>query len=271
MTKQTTILFALTIVTAMPLLAQREQNPFLAEHLAMGNPSSAVMDTSFSHNYLMVKRQFVHAYDRFSGIPKWVAWHSDSSWLGSVKRSNDFRADSTLPEPWYHVHERSFRRSGFDRGHMCPSADRTNTQEDNSVTFLMTNMIPQAPNNNQGPWASLENYCRDLIKQGKELYTYCGGTGAQGFLDSGRVQIPEWTWKTILVLDAGENDLLRVTDSIRTIAVIMPNSNSLISKGDDWRSYRVSIDSIESSTGYDFFSSISKSIQTSIEKSADTK
>jgi endonuclease G len=135
----------------------------------------------------------------------------------------------------------------------------------------MTNMIPQAPNNNQGPWASLENYCRDLIKQGKELYTYCGGTGAQGFLDSGRVQIPEWTWKTILVLDAGENDLLRVTDSIRTIAVIMPNSNSLISKGDDWRSYRVSIDSIESSTGYDFFSSISKSIQTSIEKSADTK
>jgi endonuclease G len=64
----------------------------------------------------------------------------------------------------------------------------------------MTNMIPQAPNNNQGPWAALEIYCRELVKQGNELYIYCGGEGSKGFIDSGRVQIPEKTWKAVLVL-----------------------------------------------------------------------
>ncbi|WP_255412675.1 DNA/RNA non-specific endonuclease [Chitinophaga sp. S165] len=39
----------------------------------------------------------------------------------------------------------------MDRGHNCPSADRTSTTA-NSSTFLMTNMIPQAPQNNQQTW-----------------------------------------------------------------------------------------------------------------------
>jgi endonuclease G len=244
---------------------------FFVEHLAMGNPNNAIAKTTSPRNYLMIKPQFVHSYNRFHGIPNWVAWHVDSTWLGEIKRSNNFRADSTLPEKWYHVNEKSYRRSGYDRGHMCPSGDRTNSQKDNSITFLMTNMIPQAPNNNQGPWAALEIYCRELVKQGKELYIYCGGNGEQGFLDSGRVQIPKLTWKTILVLNAGNNDVNRVTSKTRTIAVVMPNNNSLINKNDDWKIFRVSIDSVESLTGYDLFSSIPKTIQTIIEKSIDSE
>lgn len=242
---------------------------FLAEHLAMGNPNHAVSSITFPRNYLMVKPQFVHSYNRFSGIPNWVAWHVDSTWLGEIRRSNNFRADSTLPEQWYHVNEKSYRKSGYDRGHMCPSGDRTNTQHDNSITFLMTNMIPQAPNNNQGPWADLEIYSRELVKQGKELYIYCGGSGEQKFIDSGRVQVPAVTWKAILVLDAGSNDITRVSKTTRTIAVVMPNDNSLISKQDDWKTFRVSVDSVESLTGYDLFSSIPKTIQSVIEKSVD--
>jgi len=249
----------------------QDNSLFLAEHLAMGNPNRAVSATTFPQNYLMIKPQFVHSYNRFHGIPNWVAWHVDSTWLGEIKRSNDFRADSTLPEQWYHVNEKSYRRSGYDRGHMCPSGDRTNTPEDNSVTFLMTNMIPQAPNNNQGPWAALEIYCRELVKQGKEMYIYCGGNGEQGFIDSGRVLVPMLTWKTILVLDAGDNDVNRVTSTTRTITVVMPNENSLIHKNDDWKSFRVSVDSIESLTGYDFFSSLPKTIQSIIERSIDSE
>ncbi len=242
---------------------------FIAEHLAMGNPNYAISKITSPANYLMIKPQFVHSYNRFHGIPNWVAWHVDSTWLGEIRRSNNFRADSTLPGNWYHVNEKSYRKSGYDRGHMCPSGDRTNNQQDNSVTFLMTNMIPQAPNNNQGPWAALEIYCRDLVKQGKELYIYCGGSGEQGFIDSGRVLVPGLTWKTILVLDAGVNDMNRVTSTTRTIAVVMPNDNSVMSKHDDWKTFRVSVDSVESLTGFDFFSSIPKAIQSMIEKSAD--
>lgn len=268
MTNSKQKLFAAVFILFSPLAAQSD-SVFLAEHLALGNPSAAVTSIAVPRNYLMAKRQFALSYDRMAGIPNWVAWHTDSTWLGPVKRSNDFRADSLLPEPWYRVHEASYRRSGYDRGHMCPSADRTNTQHDNSITFLMTNMIPQAPNNNQGPWAALEMYCRDIVKQGKELYIYCGGHGAQGFLDSGRVQIPERTWKTILILDSGENDVLRVTSSTRTIAVIMPNNNEQIGKNDDWRSFRVSVDSVESLTGYDLFSHLPLSIQSIIEAVTD--
>ncbi len=265
-------IFAFVCILVVSLQAQSGADArSLAEHLALGNPSRAAADVTSPQNYLMVKPQFVLSYNRFTGIPNWVAWHTDSSWLGEVQRSNDFRADTSLPFPWYRVHEKSYRRSGYDRGHMCPSGDRTNNASDNSATFSMTNMIPQAPNNNQGPWAALEIYCRDLVKQGKEVYIYCGGNGESGFIDSGRVQIPEQTWKAILILDAGDDDLNRVTISSRTIAVLMPNNNALISKSDDWRSYRVSIDQIESLTGFDLFPALPLTLQSSLENIVDSE
>lgn len=256
---------------SVSLLSAQSDSVFLAEHLLLGNPSNAAMTVSTPQNYLMVKKQYVLSYHRFKGIPNWVAWHTDSTWLGDVVRINNFRADSLLPDRWYRVHERSFRRTGYDRGHMCPSGDRTNTVNDNSMTFLMTNMIPQAPHNNQGPWAALEIYCRDLVKQGKEVYIYCGGYGSRGFLDSGRVNIPERTWKVIVVLDAGENDLHRISNKTRAIAVDMPNDNVLIDKNDDWRKYRVSIDSLEAATGFDFLSAIPISVQSDIEAVVDNQ
>ncbi|NUN68150.1 MAG: DNA/RNA non-specific endonuclease [Bacteroidetes bacterium] len=268
-TKMILRLFAALCLAAV--LSAQNTGSRSAVHLLMGNPDGAEPSAAAQRKYLMMKEQFALSYDRMTGIPNWVAWHTDSSWLGEVRRSNDFRADSTLPEQWYRVHEASYRRSGYDRGHMCPSGDRTNTQYDNSMTFLMTNMIPQAPNNNQGPWAQLEIYCRELVQQGKELYIYCGGNGEQGFLDSGRVQIPLRTWKAVLVLDAGEDDLRRVTDAARTIAVVMPNSNALIGKNDDWRSFRVTIDSVEALTGFDLFSRLPHSVQTAIERRTDAE
>lgn len=260
--------FSLLILFFLPVSAQ-DDSRFFNEHLVLGNPSGATADTSLPENYLMVKQQFILSYNRTSGLPNWVAWHTDSTWLGPVKRSNDFRADSTLPAAWYRVHENSFRRSGFDRGHMCPSADRTNTQHDNSMTFLMTNMIPQAPNNNRGPWAAFEMYCRDLVRMGKELYTYCGGIGMQGMLDSGRVIIPEQTWKTVLILDAGDHDLQRVTNATRVISIVMPNSNNKIGLDDNWKNFRISVDSLEILTRHDFFSSLPISLQQSIESTVD--
>lgn len=264
--------YFLLVLIFVSACSQPQRQAFLdGEHLMFGNPSDAVADTAASKNYLMIKHQYALSYNRFNGVPNWVAWHVDSTWLGELKRSNDFRADNALPETWYHVNEKSYRRSGYDRGHMCPSGDRTNSADNNSMTFLMTNMIPQAPHNNQGPWATLEIYCRELVKQGKELYIYCGGYGSQGFLDSGRVNIPERTWKVILVLDAGENDLQRVTTSTRTIAVDMPNDNASISKKDDWKTFRTSIDSIELKTKFDFFRDLPDTIEKEIEHAIDQK
>src|SRR5579859_802278 len=75
----------------------------VSEHLTMGNPSNAKADPSQPDNYLMVKKQYVLAYDKETATPKWVSWHLSEEWLGDLDRSNDFRADETLPNGWFRV------------------------------------------------------------------------------------------------------------------------------------------------------------------------
>jgi len=242
--------------------------PTPSEHLTMGNPSNAVTNVLQPNNYLMEKPQYSLSYSRDNGGPNWVSWHLDSSWLGSAPRQDDFRADTTLPAGWYQVQATDFSGSGFDRGHMCPSADRTITVTANSATFLMTNMIPQLPANNQGVWANLESYSRTLVSQGNELYIISGGQGLQYFIANGHVAVPAQTWKVIIVLPVGGNDVSRVTTSTRTIAVVIPNSGTI---GTDWRAYRVSVDQVEAITGFDFFSNVPSSIQAVIEGRVDNQ
>jgi endonuclease G len=71
-----------------------------------------------------------------------VSWHLATNWIGSAARQDDFRADPNLPAGWYRPGATSYSGSGFDRGHKCPSADRTSSVADNSATFLMSNMMP---------------------------------------------------------------------------------------------------------------------------------
>ncbi len=240
-----------------------------SEHLVLGNPTSADTTVSTPTNYLMVKTQYVLSYNRDKSEPNWTAWHLSSTWLGSTPRQDDFRADNTLPTGWYQVGGTSYSGSGYDRGHMCPSADRTSSVADNSATFLMTNMIPQSANNNQGPWAALEDSCRNFVSQGCEVYIYSGGYGSQGFINNGHVNVPTYTWKVIVVLTNGTNDLGRVTTSTRVIGVWMPNSDALISRTAPWKNFRVSVDYIETQTGYNFLSNVSTSIQATIESRVD--
>jgi endonuclease G len=252
--------------------------PPLGEHLTMGNPSNAVVDVNQPNNYLLDKTQYAVGYSRDKGRPNWVSWHLDSTWLGSTPRQDDFRNDTTLPAGWYQVQATDYSGSGFDRGHHTPSGDRTNTVASNSATFLMSNMMPQAPDNNQGPWESLESYCRTLVSSGSELYIIAGGSGSGGTgsnggttftVASGHVSVPSQTWKVIIVLPTGTNDVSRVTTSTRTIAVIMPNTQGI--RTVPWRNYRVSVDQVEALTGYDFFSSVPTSIQSTIESVVDNQ
>lgn len=252
--------------------------PSSSEHLTMGNPSNAVTSTTTAGNYLLDKSQYAVSYNRDLGRPNWVSWHLDASWLGSAVRQNDFRNDTTLPAGWYQVLGTDYTGSGFDRGHHCPSGDRTSTTADNSATFLMTNMMPQAPDNNQGPWEVLESYCRTLQSQGNELYIVAGGSGSGGTgsnggttytIANGHVGVPSQTWKVIIVLPTGTNDVSRVTTATRTIAVIMPNTQGI--RYNDWKQYRVSVDQVEALTGYDFFSNVSASTQSVIEARVDNQ
>lgn len=129
----------------------------------MGIPSGATTDVNNPFNYLLLRSQYAVSYHRDNGRPNWVSWHLDSSWIGSAPRQDDFRPDTSLPAGRYPVLDIDYSGSGFDRGHNCPSGDRTRSIPDNSATFLMTNRVPQSPNNNQGPWEKLESYSPELL------------------------------------------------------------------------------------------------------------
>jgi endonuclease G len=242
-------------------------------NVALGNPSAAGGDPS---NYLLEKPEFTLSYNRDLGRPNWVSWHLSDEWIGTLTRVDTFRPDPQVPPDWYRVHSFDFAGSGFDRGHMTPNADRDKETSIpiNQATFLMSNMIAQAPGNNQGPWAAFEAFLRTLVEQaGDELYIVSGphgvgGTGSNGgvtaSLANGHVAVPSATWKVALVLPKdGGDDLARVSCSTRTIAVIMPNQDSL--RPNPWETYLTTVDAVESLTGYDLFSNLPEPYQRCIE------
>ena len=243
--------------------------PVIGENpLILGNPSNATPDINNENNYLMNKPQYSLSYNRSRATANWVGWRLDSSWIGNVDRQDDFRPDPQLPEGWYQVTSNDYTGSGYDRGHMTPSGDRTRSIADNSATFLMTNIVPQLAANNQGAWNDFENYLRSVANQGNEIYIFSGVAGNAGTISQGRIVVPQVTWKVVLILPNGDNDLRRISKATRTIAIIVPNQSPL-SIGTPWRNFRTTINAVEYLTGYDFFSKIPKNTQEIIERRRD--
>jgi endonuclease G, mitochondrial len=269
-------LVALWILSGCALVSQLlptllgSSNP----NLLLGNPSNAVTSTADANNYLIVRPQYVLSYSRDRGIPNWVSWQLNQSWLGSLPRSS-FTPDPSLPQGWYQVTPNDYTGSGFDRGHMIPAADRNKTETDNQAVFLMTNILPQAPDNNRGPWEELESYCRGLVNKGRELYIVAGGAGSGGIgergkkqaIDRGRIVVPASTWKVVVVLDQPGAGLQGITETTRVIAVNMPNQQGI--KEEDWKTFRTSVDAIEKLTGYDLLSAVPEATQKAIEAKVD--
>ncbi len=237
--------------------------------LLFGNPSGATPDIANENNYLMHKPQYSLSYNRSKATANWVAWRLDASWIGNTPRQDDFRPDTALPIGWYQVTDADYSGSGYDRGHMCPSGDRTNSVPNNSATFLMTNMVPQLAANNQGPWEDLESYCRTLAQQGSEVYIISGPTGNIGTIAQGNIVVPAFTWKVVLVLPNGSDDLSRVNKGTRAFGIIVPNQPPL-NINSPWRNFRVTVNAVEYLTGYDFLSAIPKNTQELIERRRDT-
>lgn len=240
------------------------------ENLLLGNPTNATHNISTPDNYLIDHKYYIESYNSSRNIPNWVSWHVDASDLGNADRMNDFRADNNLPGSWYTVNPNSYKSSGFDKGHNCPSADRTATQEANSSTFLMDNIIPQAPRNNEQTWEHLESYCRDKVKKGSEVYIVMGsygigGTGSKGYqttIGYGKIVVPAHIWKVVVILPQGNNDLARINNQTRVIAVDTPNDNSIKS---NWMNYVTTVSEIEKACSCNLLSALPQTLQNSLE------
>jgi endonuclease G, mitochondrial len=226
--------------------------------ILLGNPTNAVGNHAISYNYLLNHIYWTAGYDDTRGTATWISWHFQSDDIGSTPRQDDFRPDNFLHSSYYLVQHSSYSGSGFDRGHNCPSGDRTSSVSANSSTFYMTNIIPQAPMLNQGPWEGLETYIRNsLVGTSNEAYTIMGNYGSGGVastsvvqsIDNGHVTVPANIWKVVVVMPKGNNDLTRLSNQTIVLAVNMPNNNTLYNTSgsgkDAWRNYLTSIDVLE--------------------------
>lgn len=104
------------------------------------------------------------------GIPTRVDWMISDSLMGSVKRTPTFRfkTDRRTPRPW--ITSALYTRSGFQRGHLCPAADRSASKDLMRSTFLMSNVCPMTPAINTGAWKVTEETGRALARRGHEVY-----------------------------------------------------------------------------------------------------
>lgn len=246
-------------------------------NLLFGKPSGAIAAIVSPENYLIDQKYYIESYSMSRGTPNWVSWHLDpNNFDGSATRKDDFASFTGLPTNWYQVQSNSYSGSGFDRGHNCPSGDRTSSSTANSATFLMTNMIPQAPNNNQKTWESFESYLRSQALNGYEVYVIMGSYGTGGIgsasasvvntISNGKITVPSNVWKVAVLLKKGNNDISRVSATNRVIAINTPNINDTSSS---WKDYIVTVRDIEGATGYNLLSSLPQNVQDLVEKVKD--
>jgi len=92
-----------------------------------------------------------------------------------LDRLDNFRPDYRIPE-MFRADLVDYAGSGYDRGHLVASANKRETELQNSETFLLSNMSPQRPQFNRDIWRELEAAVRNLDAKSKILETYviCG-------------------------------------------------------------------------------------------------
>jgi DNA/RNA endonuclease G (NUC1) len=224
--------------------------------MQLGNASGATADGTNHNHYLLQCAQYSFDYSDTLGEPNWVAWDLTASDVGTAGRSSSFFADTRLPAGFYEVKTGDYTNSGFDRGHMCPSADRTDTSANNLIVFYMSNILPQTPDNNQGPWEQFEAYCRTQASGGYEVLITSGPSIFNGsYIPSGVAAIPGYTWKFAVFVPTGAGTALsRITSSTRIIALKMPNIAGI--RTNPWQNYITSTLQLQTDTGYSFLTAL---------------
>jgi endonuclease G, mitochondrial len=250
-------------------------------NVRFGMPGEAKADPASKDAYLMERPQYVLSYNDSKKIPNWVCWNLNKSDIGTTPRSS-FVQDPDLPAGFYRVKHGDYTGFGFDRGHLCPAKDRSDTEENNRAVFYMTNIMPQSGKSNQGAWERFEDYCRRLTNDGSELYIAAGPHGQGGTAEitdpktketrqvtlqtigSAKIWVPAVSWKVVLVLP---NKEVMPTQTTRAIAVWVPNDQTV---PEDWKPYAVSVATVEERTGYKFFPLVPDDVAAPIKSRTDS-
>ena len=235
------LIFGDTTLLELPRLAGGAHNYFITHH------ASGVVNYSLE-------------YDVHKLHARWVAFSFDEvTSRDSISRTNAWRWDPKVPK----VYDTSsfFPRSGYSRGHLVASEDRTFSREANEQTFYYTNMSPQLQSHNAGVWHRLENKVQQWGHNRKfcdKLYVAKGATIREDQIKEerlgGKVVIPRYFWMAVL---------MKKGRSYHAIAFLTEHRN--YGKGEHIDGLTLSIRELEQFTGLDFFYHLPDDIEQAVE------
>lgn len=223
-----------------------------SEKTIPANPKITTTEVKANFDYLptpsataqLVKREhYALSYREEYEQAEWVAYElTKAEVLNQVaERCDCFKLDKMVKTG--SAASKDYTGSGYDRGHLLPAADMSFSEEAMESSFLMSNISPQAPSFNRGIWKTLEAQVREWAAENEAVYVITAGileTGLPTIGTKNKIAIPRYFYK--IILDYRAPDL-------KAIAFLLPNEGSQEPLAD----YVVSIDSVESLTGLDFF------------------
>lgn len=202
---------------------------------------------------------FSVSFNKKNKTPNYAAWELlGEETYGDASRTNKFWHDSkvkgcsTLED---------YKRSGYDRGHLCPAADQKWSEKAMHECFVLANICPQDHALNAGAWNTLEDKCRSWARRDSALVIVAGPLYSDAdtlTIGPGKVRVPSMFFKVVLA---------PYLEEPRAIGFLYPN----MSAPGSMDNYATSVDEIEQLTGMDFFSSLPDSLENKIEKSFSLK
>lgn len=229
-------------------------------------------DADASDDFIVRHAQYTTSYSRTRGTPNWVSYNLEATHFGPEDRCDCFTFDPSVPATFDryttadYTGAGAFHGYGIDRGHLARSADRTAASLDNAFTYYFTNIIPQAADNNQGPWAAMENRLGDRARDpNTEVYVIAGVAGSKGTVkNEGKITIPTHVWKVAVIMPRNQG-LANVDsyDDIEIIAVIMPNEPGI--RNVNWETYKTTVDSVEALSGYNLLDLLADEVEVTVE------
>ncbi len=190
---------------------------------------------------------------------EWVAYQLKSSMIKSNKFDRPFFIEDPLVKTnsadW-----KNYKKSGYDKGHLCPAADMKFSKKAFEDTFFTSNISPQKHIFNDGIWNRLEGKTRYWAEKHGSIYVVTGGVLTDNLNHIGKenVAVPEFFYKTLLRYSNGE---------YKVIAFLVPSEKSDKALYD----FVVSVDKLEKMTGIDFYPNLPDDIESQIEKKMDYK
>jgi len=210
---------------------------------------------------------------------RWTCYtlNADNS-QGDSGRNNDFKPDeeaAVSPQP------EDYNKSGYSQGHLCPSADRQCTIEQNQQTFFLTNMQPQWQKHNEGLWKNLEDLVRNYVVKANTTQSSCdtlyvvkaatitdkvtiGDEQVDGIYAAkcnNKLIVPKYFYMALLHYNKASNSYKAI--AFWTLHQDAKDTNK------KYGDYAISIDELEKRTGIDFFCNLPDEIEELVEAECD--